>query len=142
MGFWKEERGAASLMALGILGLLSVLGAAAFTVTRHHFDTVRLFSDGVVLRQEAQNGIVAAADRVAADSALRDTIPGGQWDPSLSLLSYQGPEGTEVEGTVYARRQGDQILLLSVSRRQEARSQVMAYMEEREGRWRIAHWEH
>ncbi len=140
MGILTEERGSVSLLGLGALGVLAVLGAAAFAVARHHFDTVRLFSEGVSLRQEAQNGIVAASDRIGADSELRDSIPAGAL--SQAVLDYQGLDGSGAEGRVYARRQGDQILLLSVSRRDAGRGQVLACMEERDGRWRIVRWEH
>ncbi|MBQ7515209.1 MAG: hypothetical protein IJS96_02905 [Schwartzia sp.] len=135
-----EERGSVSLLGLGILGILSALGAAAFMVAQQHFDTVRLFSDGISLRLEAQNGIIGASERIAGDDALRDSVPTGE--TSLAVSMYQASDGSGTEGTVYARRQGNQILLLSVSRRGEARGQVLAYMEEQGGRWRLARWEH
>ena len=138
MNILTEERGSVSLLGLGALGVLTALGAIAFAVAQQHFDAVRLFSEGVSLRQEAQNGIIAASDRIGSDSGLRDSIPVGE--VSQAVLEYPGLDGAG--GTVYARRQGDEILLLSVSSRDAGRGQVMASLKERDGRWRIAYWEH
>ena len=136
----SEERGSFSLLGLSILGILSLLGAAAFAITQQHFSTSRRFAEAFSLRLEAWNGIVAAGDRIRQDDALTESVPEGY--SSLSILSYRGWEDATASGEVYAKRQGDRILLLATGRKGAVSGQVLAHMKKRDGRWRLSGWKH
>ncbi|MGP1366728.1 MAG: hypothetical protein ACTTH3_04475 [Schwartzia sp. (in: firmicutes)] len=134
------ERGFISLVGLLILSVVAFLGAAAFTIQEKEMETTQRFLRSVPLQMEAQNGILAAVERMEVDASARDNIQAAAGEP-VEIVQLQNSSGA-ITCTVYAKQKYDRVLLLSVSAAGDGRARAVAHIVKRDDRFIIEHWEH
>lgn len=133
----KEQKGFASLYAICVLLILSVLGMAAYTAIHKEMKTSRHFVVQSALAAEAQNGILAAASDLREHPEKVTGIGASQ---EKQIWSGENAEG-DIACNVYARKQGENIHLMAQSIKEKQKARIFAQMKlNTHGKYEISRW--
>ena len=139
---FRGERGMVSLFGLCALGILMIVSATMYAVSRNHISSARRFLARDALRNAAEDGVRLAVAQMNASTTAADKANGAT-DKKESLITAKvGDASVEV----FARKNGSEILLLGVSQKgekgkDEERARVVAVVKENAGKYAIEHWE-
>lgn len=130
------ERGAVLIVALMILGLLSLIGTLIYAVTNGSVIASARFLSQAELRDAVVSGAYVASKIINEDP---DVLARGSYevktiisDATIGSVSY----------SVYAREKGAEVVLLSVGRLGDVRMRIVSYLVKKDGKYVFDRWEH
>ena len=138
----RGERGMVSIFGLCALGILMVVSATMYTVSKNHISSTRRFLARDALRNAAEDGVRLAVARMNADAATAAKANGARNKKELLLTTKADDALVEV----FARKKENEILLLGVGHKgekekDEDRARTVGVVKENEGKYVIEHWE-
>ena len=138
----RGERGMISIFGLCALGILMIISAAMYTVSKNHISSARRFLVRDALRNAAEDGVRLAVARMNTDVDIAMQANGATAKKKSLLTTKVGDASVEV----FARKKETEILLLGVGKkeREEAEkdsARVVGVVKENAGKYVIERWE-
>jgi hypothetical protein len=129
----RGERGMVSIFGLCALGILMVVSATMYTVSKNHISSTRRFLARDALRNAAEDGVRLAVLRLNTEAAMS-----AQAEAAVQKHAqlFSGASG-EAKYKVYARRKDGKLLILSVGEQGEERARVVGVAEKKDGKYII-----
>ena len=131
-----------SIFGLCALGILMIISAAMYTVSKNHISSARRFLVRDALRNAAEDGVRLAVARMNTDVDIAMQANGATAKKKSLLTTKVGDASVEV----FARKKETEILLLGVGKkeREEAEkdsARVVGVVKENAGKYVIERWE-
>lgn len=131
-----------SIFGLCALGILMIISAAMYTVSKNHISSARRFLVRDALRNVAEDGVRLAVARMNTDVDIAMQANGATAKKKSLLTTKVGDASVEV----FARKKEAEILLLGVGKkeREEAEkdsARVVGVVKENAGKYVIERWE-
>lgn len=136
-GILRGERGMASVFGLCALGILMIVSATMYATSRNHMMSARRFLARDAVRNAAEDGVRLAVARMNADVGTAAKANGAISDRESLFKTKVGDTAVEV----FARKRGDEILLLGVGNKNEERARALGIVKKSGGKYIIEHWE-
>ena len=133
----RGERGMVSIFGLCALGILMILSATMYAVSRNHTSSARRFLARDELRNAAEDGVRLAIIRMNADATVAAKANGATGKMESLLTVKAGDASVEV----FARKKGTEILLLGLGKNEEEHARAIGVVKENAGKYSIEHWE-
>ena len=133
----RGEKGMVSVFGLCALGILIILSATMYAVSRNHVSSARRFLARDELKNAAEDGVRLAIARMNADATVAAKANGATGKMESLLTVKAGDASVEV----FARKKGTEILLLSLGKKDEEHARAIGVVKENAGKYVIEHWE-
>lgn len=133
----RGERGVVSIFGLCALGILMILSATMYAVSRNHASSARRFLARDEIRNAAEDGVRLAIVRMNADATVAAKANGATGKMESLLTVKAGDASVEV----FARKKGNEILLLGLGKNEEEHARAIGVVKENAGKYSIEHWE-
>ena len=135
--FLRGERGMVSVFGLCALGILMLLSATMYAVSRNHISSARRFLARDALRNAAEDGVRLATARMNSDAATAMKANGatGQKESLFTI------KVNDAYVEVFARKKENEILLLGLGQKEEERARAIGVVKENAGKYIIQRWE-
>ncbi len=131
-----------SIFGLCALGILMIISAAMYTVSKNHISSARRFLVRDALRNAAEDGVRLAVARMNTDVDIAMQANGATAKKKSLLTTKVGDASVEV----FARKKETEILLLGVGKKEREEvekdsARVVGVVKENAGKYVIERWE-